>query len=227
VIQTEVRPVPWADLTQSPQGHFNPPSKTIVTFSFSSGVLSVSEMQKPSQVILDSALIQPDDQDIGLARQAREGSRAAFDLLFQQHRQFVYNVCYRMLGSADDAVDLTQITFIQAYREIRRFRGDACFRTWLYRIAVNQCITLMRRESRRRRLAEAEPVKRDPTGDDRVWEVILKLEPQHRAVLVLHYFQGLSCIEMAKALGCLGGAVRTRLHRARVAFRKQYEEMEK
>lgn len=161
-----------------------------------------------------------------MVKQARDGSRAAFDLLFQRHRQFVYNVCYRMTGSADDGVDLTQETFIQAYRELRKFRGDACFRTWLYRIAVNQCITLMRRESRRRRLAEAEPVKRDPTGDDRVWEVILKLEPQHRAVLVLHYFQGLSCVEMAKALGCLGGAVRTRLHRARMAFKKQYEEME-
>ena len=166
------------------------------------------------------------DEDIRLVRQAREGSRAAFDLLFERHKEFVYNVCCRMLGSADDAVDLTQTTFIQAYREIRRFRGDASFRTWLYRIAVNQSITIIRRESRRRRLAEAIPIPSHRTEDDWVWDVILKLDPQHRAILVLHYFQGLTCDDLAKALGCSYGAVRTRLHRARIAFKKKYEELE-
>lgn len=177
-------------------------------------------------MILESLAVQQ-DQEKSLIRQAREGSRSAFDLLFERHRQFVYNVCYRMLGSADDAVDLTQEAFIQAYRELRRFRGDAAFRTWLYRIAINQCVNVIRREQRRRRLAETGPPEYEPTHDDHVWEVILELEPQHRAVLVLHYFQGLSCEEMAKALGCLGGTVRTKLHRARMAFKKRYEESER
>jgi len=181
-------------------------------------------MRKSSEVILESAAVQH-DQDTGLVRQAREGSRAAFDLLFQRHRQFIYNVCYRMMESADDAVDMTQATFIQAYRELRRFRGDATFRSWLYRISVNQCITFIRREGRRRRLAEAMPTQPRPAEEDWVWDVILKLDPQHRAVLVLHYFQGLSCEETAKALGCSAGALRTRLFRARVAFKEKYEEI--
>ena len=174
-----------------------------------------------------SATIQH-NQDADLARQARMGSRAAFDVLFQRHKPFVYNVCYRILGSADDAVDMTQAAFIQAYRELRKFKGDSAFRSWLYRIAVNLCISLVRREQRRRRLAEAMPDQhRDENTDPYVREAVLKLPPHLRTVLALFYFQGLSCEEAAEVLGCSEGAVRTRLHRARIAFKEKYEEMGK
>lgn len=196
------------------------------TFSRLSDVLNVSQMLRSCEVVMESA-VGRQDQDADLVGKAREGSHAAFDALFHRHKQFVYNVCYRMLGSADDAVDVTQTAFIQAYRELRRFRGEASLRSWLYRIAVNQCMTLIRREQRRRRLAEAMPPPATRTEDDLVWDVMLKLDPHHRAVLVLHYFQGLSCDETAEALGCSAGALRTRLFRARVAFKRIYEEIEK
>jgi len=165
-------------------------------------------------------------RDQELVRKAREGSHAAFDVLFQRHKQFIYNVCYSMLGSADDAVDATQAAFIQAYRAIRRFRGEAAFRSWLYRISVNVCTRMLKRERRRSLLMlRSESPAADAASGDRVWEAVLALSLDSRAVLVLFYFQGLTCSEIAEALGCSEAAVRTRLHRARVAFKKEYEEI--
>ncbi len=167
-------------------------------------------------------------RDAELVRQARDGSRAAFDSLFQQHKRFVYNVCYRMLGSPDDAVDATQTTFIQAYRALNRFRGDSAFRSWLYRIAVNSCTGILRQEMSLQRKVEAvsEPPVHDEPRDE-VWDAILQLSPDMRGALVLFYFEGLNCVELADALGCSEGAARTRLHRARAAFKKKYEAIEK
>jgi len=91
------------------------------------------------------------DQD--LVEQAREGSRAAFDALFTRHRHFVYSVCYRILGTREDAVDATQSAFIRAYTALRTFRGDAAFRSWLYRIAINECRAALRRKRRASRSA--------------------------------------------------------------------------
>lgn len=164
--------------------------------------------------------------DMELVCQARGGFRPAFDELFQRHKTFIYNVCYRMLGSADDAVDATQSAFIQAYSELHRFRGDAEFRSWLYRIAVNICVNHVRRESRSRKLNSeiARPPDPDSTRD-MVWEALLELPPDLRAVLVLFYFQGLESKELADALGCSDGAARTRLYRARQVFKKKYEEL--
>jgi len=165
-------------------------------------------------------------RDQELVRKAREGSHAAFDALFQRHKQFIYNVCYSMLGSADDAVDATQAAFIQAYRAIRKFRGEAAFRSWLYRIAVNICNRTLKRERRRKLLMlRSEPPAADVASGDRVRDAVLALSPGFRAVLVLFYFQGLTCSEIAEALGCSEVAVRTRLHRARAAFKKEYEEI--
>ncbi len=91
---------------------------------------------------------------------------------------------------------------------------------------MNVCTGILRRQQRRRLLAlkMETPVRRETSGD-RVWEAVLALKPALRAVLVLFYFQGLSCEETAEALGCSVGAARTRLHRARKAFKDKYEEL--
>lgn len=163
-----------------------------------------------------------------LVNQAQAGSRSAFDELFQRHKTFIYNVCYRMLGSAEDAVDATQNAFIQAYRSLSHFRGDASFRSWACRIAINTCNDLLRREQRRSLLAvKIEPSRDRAPRNDRVWEAVLELPPQLRSILVLFYFQELSCEETADVLGISSAAVRVRLHRAREAFKKKYEEVER
>lgn len=162
-----------------------------------------------------------------VVRQAQEGSRSAFDELFHRHKTFIYNICYRMLGSAEDATDATQNAFIEAYRSLKGFRGEASFRSWLCRIAMNVCAAMVRQEQRRRSLAQKfEPTKR-ARSDDRVWEAVLELSPDLRSVLVLFYFQDMSCGEAAQALRCSSGAVRVRLHRARAAFKKKYEGLQK
>lgn len=167
------------------------------------------------------------NEELSLVAQAREGNRDAFDVLFQRHKRFIYNVCYRMLGSADDAIDATQSAFIQAYRALSSFRGDASFRSWLYRIAVNQSTSMLRQSIRRGEIQiQMEYGDRMDHEDDRVWEALHDLIPDLKAALVLFYFQGLSCREMAQAMGCSEGAVRTRLHRARIAFKKKYVELE-
>ena len=166
------------------------------------------------------------ENDIEVIERARGGSPAAFDVIYESHNQFIYNVCYRILGSSEDAVDATQETFILAYRRLRTFRGDADFRTWLYRIATNVAIGMARKRSRGRA-----PVCREPepsagcSAGDLVWEAILELPPEIRVVLVLFYFHDLSCEELAKALGCSKGAARVRLHRARKSFKQKYQEM--
>lgn len=165
--------------------------------------------------------------DMELVKQAREGSEAAFDGLFQRHKTFIYNVCCRMLGSREDAVDATQNAFISAYQSIGGFKGRSSFRSWVCRIAINECTAQIRREQRRRALSEKAPLAAgNSESRDRVWEAVLALPAGLRSVLVLFYFQGLSCQEAAQALGCLEGTIKTRLHRARAAFKKQYEELE-
>ncbi len=169
------------------------------------------------------------DQDAELVRAARAGSRAAFDALYNRHKRFVYNVCYRMLGSQDDAVDATQTAFIQAYNALGRFRGDSAFRSWMYRIAINACTGMLRQEMRHRRNVQ-EAMERPHYDDeprDDVWEAILQLGADMRAALVLFYFEGLNCAELAQALGCSDGAARTRLHRARIVFKRKYEEIKR
>lgn len=170
------------------------------------------------------------DHDLQLVLQARAGDSNAFDELFTRHRRYVYNICHRMLGNAEDAVDATQAAFIAAFKGLARFRGEAAFRTWMYRIAINECNAILRRKHRTREDVEAavaceEAPVGDVQGDDLVHEAILRLPPDMRAVLVLFYYQELSSREIAQALGCSDGAVRVRLHRARTAFKKQFEEM--
>jgi RNA polymerase sigma-70 factor (ECF subfamily) len=131
-----------------------------------------------------------------------------------------------MLGSSEDAIDATQTAFIQAYKAIGGFRCDANFRSWVCRIAINSSISLIRQAKRQNKLVENIELPKDgKSGNDRVWEAMLELPPDIRATLVLFYFEELSCEETAEALGCSLGAVRTRLHRARIAFKKRYEEL--
>ena len=166
------------------------------------------------------------DADTALINAARDGDRAAFDALFERHKRFVYNVCLRILGPGEDAVDACQSTFVKAYRRLSVFRGDACFRTWLYRIAVNISVGLARKEKHRHPAGlSASPETGSHAMEDTVREAMLDLPPDVRAILVLFYFHGLSCEELAEALGCSEGAARVRLHRARKLFRKIYQEI--
>ena len=88
-----------------------------------------------------------DAEDASLLLRTRQGDAAAFEALIRQHQRMIYSLTYRMTGSAADAEDLTQETFLRAWRQIGSYRAAAKFSTWLYRIAINACLTWRQRET--------------------------------------------------------------------------------
>ncbi len=187
--------------------------------------------------------------DADLVRQAAEGDRDAFRELFERYQRRVLSVVMGMLHDRDAALDVTQDTFIKAYRSIDRFKGEASFYTWIYRIAVNLAIDWQRREWRRPMAAPT----RSPSGDgpeedaidrigdetpgndpflatrdrqlrERVREAIEELTPDHKAVILLREVEGLSYDEISRAMQCSIGTVMSRLHYARKKLQKRLKE---
>ncbi len=176
----------------------------------------------------------------GLVREAQAGDRQAFTKLVHLFSGPMYNLAYRMAGNADDAADLTQEIFVKLYRSIGQFRYRSKFSTWLCSLAANTCRSGMRKLGRRRdreRLCldngpdENRPHEPVDSGDkpDRVIErretralieaSIEKLPETFRSVIVLRDLQGMAYDEIAEALCCSIGTVKSRLARARMRVR--------
>ena len=182
--------------------------------------------------------MQPEPGEIEAAlHAARTGDVRAFNQLVDLYQRHVYNVCYRSLGSAADAEDATQDTFLSAFRHLGSFRGSAAeLRAWLIRVAVNACYDQLRRRQRRpatslEAMQEDAPVHL-PDASPGPESVTLNLEtahaiqvalnnlvPEQRIAVVLCDMQGLSYEEAAHAMGVELGTVKSRLSRARVRLR--------
>jgi RNA polymerase sigma-70 factor (ECF subfamily) len=168
------------------------------------------------------------DHDLVLVRECASGQTGSFDELYHRHCTFIYNTCLGILGDPDDARDAVQDTFVQLWRSIPKFKGQSKFSTWLYRIAVNKCMDLLRAKPKWETpssidwVEDAGSPRRDGFLEHDVRQAVLKLKPEYRAVMVLYYFQQLSYDEIADSLGCSFDQVRIRLHRARKAFRTLY-----
>ena len=176
------------------------------------------------------------DSDLALVRSFLAGNPEAFDRLFLRYQEYVYNVCLGILGNADDARDCAQETFVRVHRKAHEFRGQAAVSTWLYRIAVNVCVALLRKRPRGRASSlEEEHVRElaapeaapehglEQEAEERsVREILGELPPDYRLALVLRYFQNLSYEEMSQALGWSLPQVKVKLHRARRAFAARY-----
>lgn len=159
---------------------------------------------------------------------ARHGEAWALERLYQSYQPQIYALCYRLLGRAEDAEDAVQATFVRAFRALPRFRGESSARTWLYRIATNEALGLLRRRRDVPPLEAAEPSSPDRTAAvvERlaVRAALARLTPDHRAILVLRLWEELSYTEIAGVLGISLPAVKMRLNRARAEFRRYYEE---
>ena len=175
-----------------------------------------------------------------LVDRARAGDENAFAQLMQSSEKRVYNLTLRMTGSAEDAMDLAQETFLNAWRGLKFFNGDSAFSTWVYRLASNACIDHLRKQSRRRDINAPLPV--DPEDDslpevpderyrpDRqlerqenrraVQDGLARLSHEHRQVLVMREINGLSYQEIGAVLGLESGTVKSRIARARLALRR-------
>ena len=157
---------------------------------------------------------------------ARRGERTALEQFFRAYQPSVYALCCRMLGRTDDAEDATQAAFVLALRALPRFRGESSLKTWLYRIAVNECLTQLRRKTNAplpldERFAIADGAGR--TVDRLAAQAALaRLRMDHRTVLVLRYWEELDCEEIAAVLDISLSATKMRLKRARDEFEKHY-----
>lgn len=178
----------------------------------------------------------PDDHE--LVARAREGDADAFEELVRLHTPQLYRLLARMLGSTTAAEDVAQECFIRAWRALPKFRGDARFSTWLYRIALNEGNRHMARESRRE-LLPFDDVLRDvpdvgaPTAElaeaselrEQLESLLAELPANYRAAVVLRDVEGFSNEEAAELLDLDIRNFKSRLHRGRMALRARLEEL--
>jgi RNA polymerase sigma-70 factor (ECF subfamily) len=168
--------------------------------------------------------------------QAQRGEAQAFSNLVETYQRPVYNLCYRMLGNAEDAEDAAQETFLRAYKAIQRYDNSRSFITWLLSIAAHYCID----EIRRRRYAtislEDLPVPDVPDvtpgmesrlglkeEQQRVRRLLEVLDPTDRAAVIMYYWYDFSYEEICQALSLSLSAVKSRLHRARRAMALRWQ----
>lgn len=181
-----------------------------------------------------------DLSDEELVARAQKGDRPAFAHLVDRHRVSVFNLTFRIVGNREDAEEAAQDVFVRAYRSLDRFRGDARFATWLYRIAVNVSLSSARRS---RRDLSTSSLSEPEDGDDglpmqipdtsanpaerfeqaefreQVRSLVSALPPIYSAVISMYHIQSLSYDEISEALELPIGTVKARLFRARAALR--------
>ena len=174
-----------------------------------------------------------------LVAQALAGDQSAFAELVEQYQSAVYNLCYRMLGQAHDAEDATQEAFVRAYRQLATYEPGRPFKTWLFAIACHECIDQLRK----RRVSYLDideqplafhPALREPMAGPEdatilseqrlaMQTLLAGLAPRDRAMIIMRYWDDLSYQEIAEATGDTIDAVKSRLHRARLALGSMLE----
>jgi RNA polymerase sigma-70 factor (ECF subfamily) len=176
-----------------------------------------------------------------LVEQARRDDFEAFATLVTQTEAKTYNHLLRMVGNPEDAKDLLQETYLSAYKNLSSFKGESAFSTWVYRIATNHALMRLRKKNPETVGLDKIPIPTHEELKSRTisdWalnprEAVLKKEvrqlldeaiqalpPTYRAVVVLRDIDGLSTAEAARVLEISEGAVKTRLHRARIYLRE-------
>lgn len=166
-----------------------------------------------------------------LVARAKGGDRSAFDELVRRTHADTYTLAYRLCGNEEDAHDVVQDAYLRAFRGLKRFRGDAQFSTWMYRITANCANTLMGKRQRHRHDELPETVEdtdhdRDPVAHSDALalradleEALSELSPKLRAVVVLRDVYELSHEDVAAELGISQTAAKVRLHRARLQLK--------
>ena len=179
-------------------------------------------------------------QDELLIRRAQSGDEGAFEQLLLAHQKSVYNLCLRMAGNPDDALDLSQEAFIRAWRALGQYQFDAAFSTWLFRLTSNICIDFLRKQKRQQHMSLT-ATDEDESGEEfagpepapgpeeqavhnerrqAVAQAMAALPGDYRAVMQLRAVEALSYEQIAEILDIKVGTVKSRLARARAQLRK-------
>ena len=175
------------------------------------------------------------NDDAQLIEETLGGRSAAFGQLVTKYQDRLYNTLVHVTGHAEDARDVAQEAFIQAFVKLDTFHGNSAFYTWLYRVAFNVAVTHRRRKrptasvDRAREAGGREdgPVERFEQSERvrQVHEAIAQLSEEHREVLVLREIDGFCYETIAGILDLPIGTVRSRLHRARLQLREELREV--
>lgn len=183
--------------------------------------------------------------DQALVERVQRGDKAAFDLLVLKYQNRVINLISRYVRDSAEVYDVAQEAFIKAYRALPNFRGDSAFYTWLYRIAINTAknhLVAMGRRPPQSDIEVEDAEQFESAGDLRehdtpeglllkdeiervVTETIEQLPEDLRTAITLRELEGLSYEEIAEAMGCPVGTVRSRIFRAREAIQKRLEPL--
>ena len=169
---------------------------------------------------------------------AAQGDLTAFETIYKGSSSFVYNVAYRVLGNKEDAQELTQEVFLTVHHKLKEFRFESSFKTWVYRITVNQAINMAKKHSKiSDKTVPYEEYMEQPAisgnvhqnidkehNDKMIGDLLGTLNPEQKACVVLRNIEGLSYEEIAQSLNININTVRSRLKRAReklLEIRKQ------
>jgi RNA polymerase sigma-70 factor (ECF subfamily) len=176
-----------------------------------------------------------------LVRACQDGSPEAQRELYECYKGKVYSLAVYLTGDVEMARDLTQEIFVKVFRDLRAFRFESSFNSWLYRLATHACLNALRDRRSRREVGIEEvagtPAEIDPGGSleqqqmsrsiqQAVREAILSLKPPLRAVVVLRYIENLSYSEIAEVLSCSEGTVASRLSRAHRLLERKLKSWE-
>lgn len=174
------------------------------------------------------------DDDFSLVKRFIDGDESTFRLLVQRHQEKVRNIVYLTLGLSEAVDDIAQEVFITVYRNLKHFRFESQFTTWLYRITVNKCKDYLRKKNVRRifvplKEADNKPGSYSSTEDkdisDIVMNAISKLPYKLKMPLLLKDIEGFSYQEIAETMNCEIGTVKSRIFRARMGLKKILEPM--
>ncbi len=184
-----------------------------------------------------------DQHDEGsIIERCKKGDREAFALIVQQYMRPAYYVALGYVGRPEDALDLSQDAFVNAFRHIKRFDSSKRFFPWFYSILKNLCMNHLNRIRRRREdsidemAEEGQPaipiesispeesvVRKDL--EEKIGQALLRLKPKEREIIILQHFQDYSYQQIADLLGIPIGTVMSRLYGARGALRRELQRM--
>ena len=175
------------------------------------------------------------DSDEALIARCRLGDGPAFTVLVGRYERPVYNAAYRVLGNADDAADITQVVFLRIAERLDEYDARFKFFSWIYRIALNEALNLLRRQGREEPLEDDEDLPDGNHADPewraeqaersvRVQGALMKLKAEDRMLLVLRHYSECSYREIGEALGLDEKTVKSRLFEARQRMRGLLKE---
>ena len=175
------------------------------------------------------------DDDLQLVEQSKRGNQSAFDELVLKYQSQIYYLVLRIIGNSDEAADIAQTTFIRAYQRLHSFQGRSSFKTWLYRIAINQSKNYLREKVRKEKFLPLSEDVRKWEGkleeiivterSQMLREAISQLPERQRLTLVLRIYEELPYKEIARIMGGSTGLAKVNYFYAINNLRKKWKKL--